>query len=307
MQTSEFEYELPSELIAQEPLAERDRSRMLIIDRATRSWRDSSFAEFPTLIEPGDMIVVNNTRVFPARLLGRRIRKDIEGAAVEILLVRQVSDLPPVWEVLTRPGRAMKPGAEITFDQGRLRGEVLGLVDEGRRLVRFDAEEDFNQIVDEIGKTPLPPYIKRAQEEDHRLDKTRYQTVFASQRGAIAAPTAGLHFTPEILAELKSRDNVIIEITHHVGYATFQPVRVEMIEEHRIASETYEISTEAADAINRGKRSGRRLVAVGTTTTRALESAAEPEGTIRAEHRCTDLFIYPGYQFRAIDALLTNF
>ena len=307
MQISEFDYELPTELIAQEPLAERDRSRMLIVDRTNRIWRDSSFAEFPTLIEAGTIVVINNTRVFPARLLGRRVRNGLEGAAVETLLVRRISELPQIWEVLARPGRALQIGAEITFGHGRLQGEVLGIADEGRRLIRFQTEGDFDEIVDEIGNTPLPPYIKRKQDEDFRLDEPRYQTVFARQRGAIAAPTAGLHFTSQIIDELKSRDISIIEITHHVGYATFQPVRVELIEEHRIASEIYEISTEAAEAINCGKRSGRRIVAIGTTTTRALESAAEPEGTIRSGRGSTDLFIYPGHQFRTIDALLTNF
>jgi S-adenosylmethionine:tRNA ribosyltransferase-isomerase len=201
----------------------------------------------------------------------------------------------------------LKTGAELEFGDGRLRGVITAIVEEGRRLIRFEYEGDFDRIVDEIGNTPLPPYIKRERSEDQRLDEPRYQTVFARERGAIAAPTAGLHFTPRIFDELRARGVEIVEITHHVGYATFQPVRVEQIEEHRIASENYEIGAEAAATINEAKRSGSRVVAIGTTTTRALESAAVADGRVRAERRNTELFIHPGYQFRAIDALLTNF
>jgi S-adenosylmethionine:tRNA ribosyltransferase-isomerase len=305
MHISEFDFELPPELIAQEPLAERDRSRMLVVDRAARSWRDSSFAEFPMLLDAGDVVVVNNTRVFPARLLGHRVLNGERGASVEALLVRPVSDSE--WEALAKPGRALKIGAELEFGNGRLRGVVTGIVEEGHRTIQFDCDEAFDQLVDEIGNTPLPPYIKREQDEQRRLDEPRYQTVYARERGAIAAPTAGLHFTPRIFDELKSRGIAIAEVTHHVGYATFQPVRVEQIEEHRIASETYEISPRAAETINLAKRSHRRVIAIGTTTTRALESAVEPDGRVRAERRGTELFIYPGYRFRAIDALLTNF
>jgi S-adenosylmethionine:tRNA ribosyltransferase-isomerase len=305
MHISEFDFELPPELIAQEPLAERDRSRMLVIDRANRSRRDSSFAEFPTLLDAGDVVVINNTRVFPARLLGHRVVNGERGAGVEALLVRPVSDFE--WEVLAKPGRALKIGAELEFGNGRLRGLVTGIVEEGRRTIRFDCDVPFDRIVDEIGNTPLPPYISRERDEQRRLDEPRYQTVYARERGAIAAPTAGLHFTPRIFDELKSRGIAIAEVTHHVGYATFQPVRVEQIEAHRIASESYEISSAAADVINTAKRSQHRVIAIGTTTTRALESAAEPNGLIRAERRETELFIYPGYRFRAIDALLTNF
>jgi S-adenosylmethionine:tRNA ribosyltransferase-isomerase len=208
---------------------------------------------------------------------------------------------------LAKPGRALKIGAEIEFGEGRLLGVITAIIEEGRRLIRFEYEGDFDRIVDEIGNTPLPPYIKRERREDQRLDEPRYQTVFARQRGAIAAPTAGLHFTPRIFNELRARGVKIAEITHHVGYATFQPVRVERIEEHRIASESYEIGEEAAATINEAKQAGNRIIAIGTTTTRALESAAGADGSIRAECRGTELFIYPGYQFRVIDALLTNF
>ncbi len=307
MHISEFDYELPDELIAQEPLAERDRSRMLVVDRANQTWRDSSFAEFPAYLNAGDVIVLNNTRVFPARLIGHRIVNGARGALVEALLVRRINNTADEWEVLAKPGRVLKIGAEIEFGNGRLRGAVTAVVEEGRRHIRFECDGDFDRIVDEIGNTPLPPYIKRERSEDRRLDEPRYQTVFARQRGAIAAPTAGLHFTERIFDELRARGVKIAEITHHVGYATFQPVRVELIEEHAIAPESYEISAEAATTINEAKQSGNRVFATGTTTTRAIETAAGPSGRIRAERRNTELFIYPGYQFRVLDALLTNF
>lgn len=307
MHISEFDYGLPDELIAQEPLPGRDHSRMLVLDRAQRSWRDSSFAEFPTLFNAGDVIVINNTRVFPARLIGHRVVDGKRGALIETLLIRRIEGSDNEWEVLAKPGRALKIGAEIEFGDGRLRGGVTAIVEEGRRLIRFECEGDLDRIVDEIGNTPLPPYIKRERSEDRRLDEPRYQTVFAKQRGAIAAPTAGLHFTPRIFDELSARGVKIAEITHHVGYATFQPVRVQRIEEHRIASESYEIGEAAATTINEAKQAGNRVVAIGTTTTRALESAVGPNGLIRAERRGTELFIYPGHQFRAIDAVLTNF
>jgi S-adenosylmethionine:tRNA ribosyltransferase-isomerase len=306
MHISEFDYELPDELIAQEPLLARDHSRMLVLNRAERAWRDSSFAEFPILLNAGDVVVINNTRVFPARLIGHRVVNGRQGALVEALLVRRIEG-DEEWEVLAKPGRALKIGAEVEFGDGRLRGVVTATVEESRRLIRFEYEGDFDRIVDEIGNTPLPPYIKRERSEDRRLDEPRYQTVFASRRGAIAAPTAGLHFTPRVFDELRAREVKIAEVTHHVGYATFQPVRAERIEEHRIASESYEIGGEAATLINKAKQAGNRVVAIGTTTTRALESAAAADGLIRAARRSTELFIYPGHQFRAVDALLTNF
>ncbi|HEY9433978.1 MAG TPA: tRNA preQ1(34) S-adenosylmethionine ribosyltransferase-isomerase QueA [Blastocatellia bacterium] len=307
MLVSEFDYELPGELIAQEPLAERDRSRMLMVDRANRSWRDSSFAEFPEFLNAGDLVVLNNTRVFPARLVGHRVVNGRRGALVEALLLRRIENSANEWEVLAKPGRSLKVGAELEFGDGRLRGGVTAIVEEGRRRIRFDSDGDFDRIVDEIGGAPLPPYIKRERREGQRLDEPRYQTVFASERGAIAAPTAGLHFTARIFDELRARGVMVVEITHHVGYATFQPIRVEEVEKHAIASESYEISDEAAEAVNRAKLSGARVMAVGTTTTRALESAADPDGRVRAGRGGTELFIYPGYRFRSVDALLTNF
>jgi S-adenosylmethionine:tRNA ribosyltransferase-isomerase len=312
MLISEFDYDLPDELIAQEPIAERDRSRMLVVDRANGCWRDSSFAEFPAFLNAGDVVVLNNTRVFPARLIGHRVVNGRRGALVEALLVRRVENSANEWEVLAKPGRSLKAGVELEFGEpggNHLRGVVTAIVEEGRRHIRFeiDDDSDFDRIVDEIGNTPLPPYIKRDRSEERRLDEPRYQTVFARERGAIAAPTAGLHFTPGTFDELRARGVKVVEITHHVGYATFQPVRVEEVEKHVIAAENYEIITEAAEAINLAKRSGARVIAAGTTTTRALESAADPDGRIRAERSETGLFIYPGYRFRAVDALLTNF
>lgn len=305
MHISEFDFELPPELIAQEPLEPRDASRMLIVDRKQQTYRDGFFTEFPTFFESGDLVVLNNTRVFPARLLGHRITNGERGAQVEAFLVKKVSG--DEWEVLAKPGRALKVGAELEFGNGRLRGVVSEIVEEGRRLIRFECDGDFDRVIDEIGNTPLPPYIKRQQNEEHRLDEPRYQTVYAKQRGAIAAPTAGLHFTPRIFDELTTRGVEVVEITHHVGYATFQPIRVEQIEEHRIASERYEISESAAIKINAAKLSGKRIVSIGTTSVRALESAANSDKSVRAENRSTELFIYPGYQFRIVDALLTNF
>ncbi|MCI0525160.1 MAG: tRNA preQ1(34) S-adenosylmethionine ribosyltransferase-isomerase QueA [Acidobacteria bacterium] len=307
MRVSDFDYDLPDELIAQEPVGERDRSRMLLVDRVNQTWRDNSFAEFPALLNPGDVLVLNNTRVFPARLIGRRILNGRPGARVEALLIRRIEKNVDEWEVLAKPGRALKPGVELEFGGGKLHGVVTSRAEDGLRRIRFEAEGDFDRIIDEIGDTPLPPYIRRERGEGLRLNEPRYQTVYARERGAIAAPTAGLHFTPRVFNELRARGVKIIEITHHVGYATFQPIRVERVEDHAIASEIYEITVEAAEAINKAKRSGARVTAVGTTTTRALESATEPDGLVRAELRSTELFIYPGYQFRVVDALLTNF
>jgi S-adenosylmethionine:tRNA ribosyltransferase-isomerase len=308
MHISEFNFELPEELIAQQPLAERDRSRMLMVDRATQAWRDSAFAELPALLKADDVVVLNNTRVFPARLLGQRILANGErGAQVEALLARLLDPAVNEWEVIAKPGRALKVGAQVEFGAGRLRGAVLEVLDDGKRRMRFACDGDFHWGVEEMGNMPLPPYIKREQHAAQRLDEPRYQTVYAKERGAIAAPTAGLHFTPRVLEELRTRGVQIVEITHHVGYATFQPVRVEQVEEHRIEAESYLIGETAAATINAAKRQGGRLLAVGTTATRALESAANEDGTVRAEERATELFIYPGYRFKTVDALLTNF
>src|SRR5215510_6968986 len=309
MLVSEFDYFLPADLIAQAPATERDRSRMLVLDRAGKKWQDSSFAEFPTFINESDLIVINNTQVFPARLIGHRRRRGTESdfRSVEILLIQPLNDKKDEWEVLGKPARGLREGSELVFGNGRLRGVVSAVLEEGRRQLRFEYDGDFEQILDEIGNTPLPPYIKRKLSERDRLDEPRYQTIYAKERGAIAAPTAGLHFTSRIFDELRSRKIGIAEITHHVGYATFQPVRVERVEDHHLDSEHYRISEDAARSINFTKRAGNRVMAIGTTTVRALESAIESNSVIRPGRGKTELFIYPGYQFRAIDALLTNF
>ncbi|HEX4949273.1 MAG TPA: tRNA preQ1(34) S-adenosylmethionine ribosyltransferase-isomerase QueA [Blastocatellia bacterium] len=305
MHISEFNFELPQELIAQQPLEPRDQSRMLVVDRRAGKWRDSYFAELPTLLSANDVLVINNTRVFPARVLGHRVVKGKAGAKIEALLVRRLTE--DEWEVMAKPGRALPVGAQLDFGAGRLQAEVTSILADGRRVLRFSVRGNLDQIVDEIGNTPLPPYIKRDYDEAIRLDEPRYQTIYAKERGAIAAPTAGLHFTERIFAELKARGVVILEITHHVGAATFQPVRVENIAEHQIEAERYEISAVVAATLNQAKAAGKRIIAVGTTTTRAVESAIDENGIIQAGNKSTDLFIYPGFQFRAINALITNF
>ncbi len=342
MLVSEFDYELPERLIAQEPSSRRDSSRLLVLDRATGALRDTTFAELPAFLEPGDLLVLNNTRVFPARLIGRRLRKTargdtVLGGHVEVFLVARIE--PLVWETLVKPGRSLLPGARVEFARGKLTAEVIEWRDFGRRIVRFETAGDFDDIIDRIGRTPLPPYIKR--DEEDRLDAERYQTVFARERGAVAAPTAGLHFTPQLLDRLQAGGIEVAEITLHVGYGTFQPVRVERVEDHRVEPEAYSISEEAAASINRALIEDRRVIAVGTTTTRAIESAArrraDEQGGRGAEekrsggaevHGCaaasapqlprssasvlpgsatSDLFIYPGFEFKVISGLVTNF
>ena len=332
MLVSDFHYDLPERLIAQEPSTRRDASRLLVVDRASGDLVTSVFTELPDYLRAGDLLVLNNTRVFPARLIGRRLRvtqrgETVLGGRVEVFLVSEVE--PLVWEALVKPGRALTPGAKVEFARGKLTAEVIKWRERGRRVVRFEAAGDFDEIIDRIGRTPLPPYIKR--DDEDRLDAERYQTVFARERGAVAAPTAGLHFTPELLDRLRRRGVEIAEITLHVGYGTFQPVRVERVEDHRVEPEAYSIGAEAADSINRALAEGRRVIAVGTTTTRALESAAicgtkEQESGEAGERRgggaeekrsdraritpgtsTTDLFIYPGFEFRVISGLVTNF
>lgn len=314
MLVSDFDFELPEQLIAQEPRAERDLSRLLVVDRASGAFNDTVFRRLPDYLNSGDVLVLNNTRVFPARLIGRRLRTTargdvILGGRVEVFLLRQIE--PLVWEALVRPGVKMLPGAHIEFARGRLTAEVVEWRELGRRIIRFEADADLNEIIDRIGRTPLPPYIKR--DEEDRLDAERYQTVFARERGAVAAPTAGLHFSPGLLDSVRARGVEIVEITLHVGYGTFQPVRVERVEDHKVEAEYYTITDDAADAVNRALRERRRVVAVGTTATRALESAARNPvdtgaGLLRPVTRAaTDLFIYPGFEFRVLGGLITNF
>jgi len=296
---SDYAYELPDELIAQEPLERREGSRMLVVNRQAGTFTDSQFIDLPERLRAGDVLVLNNTKVFPARLIG----VTETGAKVEIFLVRRLEE--DRWETLARPARRLKPGKTIRFSD-ELSGEVAARNDEGTVVVRFDSGRQLDEIVDEIGKTPLPPYIKRdADAED--TDRGRYQTVFAKSRGAIAAPTAGLHFTPEILDRIRQRGVEITEITLHVGYGTFEPVRVTDLSKHRVLPESFEIAARTADMLNRAKGDGRRIVAVGTTTTRTLETAMTKNGKFVAERGIADLTITPGYRFKAIDALLTNF
>jgi S-adenosylmethionine:tRNA ribosyltransferase-isomerase len=298
---SDFDYELPEELIAQKPLEERDASRMLVLNRANRTFEDSAFRSLPNYLQPNDVVVLNNTRVFPARLIGERIPT---GGAAELLLLREIET--NVWEALARPARRLRAGGRISFGSGRLIAEIIDELEHGRRLIRFETAEKLNEVIDELGRTPLPPYIKREAGE-YSGDREQYQTIYASARGAIAAPTAGLHFTPATLLGLKNSGVAIVEITLHVGYGTFEPVAVEEIEKHRVAPEYFSVSKDAADKINQARARGGRVICVGTTTARALESAFHDDAGVMAGAGAAALTIIPGYRFRAIDVLLTNF
>ena len=307
MDVRDFDFDLPAALIAQEPATERGGSRLLSVNRDTGALTHSTIAALPGLLEAGDLLVINNTRVFPARLIGRRVPS---GGRVECLLIGHLQG--DEWEALVHPGQKLKPGAQAVFEGASpsgntLRCEIVGRRFHGRRLVRLWTDDGVtvNEAVDAIGHVPLPPYIKR---DDRDADRDRYQTIFARSRGSIAAPTAGLHFTPSIVAACAARGVEIAEITMHVGYGTFQPVRVEHVEDHTIAPERYEIGSAAADAINAALAGGRRVVAVGTTTTRTLEAVAcEHDGRIVAGMGVAGLFIYPGFVFRVVAGLLTNF
>jgi S-adenosylmethionine:tRNA ribosyltransferase-isomerase len=317
---SDFHYDLPPERIAQDPLPDRAASRMLHLDRRAATQQDRMFREFPDLLRPDDLLVVNNTRVFPARLYGHRsgrraqplsphnpATRDFLQGRVEVLLTRQVSADPNEWECLVRPGRKIGIGEKLYFgDPPELQAEVVERGSFGERRIRFAPVADFFAQVERLGHIPLPPYIDR---EDRPADRERYQTVYAQTRGSVAAPTAGLHFTAEILERIRQRGIEIAEVTLHVGLGTFQPLRAEKVEDNRLHREWYEISPAAAHAIRAAQTSQRRIVAVGTTTVRTLEFAAQRAGADRIEAGAgeADLFIYPGYQFRAVDALLTNF
>jgi S-adenosylmethionine:tRNA ribosyltransferase-isomerase len=316
---SEFAYHLPEELIAQEPLGDRAASRLLHLESSTGALRDGQFREFPEMLRAGDLAVFNNTRVFPARLYGRRgglraqavspnnpaAREFLHGR-IEVLLTRQLQQEPNEWECLVRPGRKIGVGEHLFFgEQDELQAEVVERGEFGERRIRFAAVDDFFGRVERIGHIPLPPYIARA---DSAGDRERYQTVYAQERGSVAAPTAGLHFTPQILGRMRERGIETAEITLHVGLGTFQPVRVERVEEHQLHAEAYSISEEAAEKISRARKEGRRVVAIGTTTVRTLEYAAQQnEGVVRAGRGEANLFIYPGYEYRVVQALLTNF
>lgn len=317
MLVSDFNYHLPGELIAQEPLADRAASRLLHLNR-NGGLEDKLFLDFPDLLQRDDLLVFNNTRVFPARLYGHRggaraqpvsprnpAARDFLKGTIEVLLTRQVSEDPNDWECLVRPGRKIGVGEHLFFGEGGdLEAEVLARGAFGERTVRFSPRPDFFEVIERIGHVPLPPYIARV---DRPADRERYQTIYARERGSVAAPTAGLHFTPEILRRVRDRGIEVAEITLHVGLGTFQPVRVEQVENHKLHSERYSISPEAADRINRALVGKRRIVGVGTTTVRTLEFAAHNDGRVHAGNGEADLFIYPGYAFRAVGALLTNF
>jgi S-adenosylmethionine:tRNA ribosyltransferase-isomerase len=302
MDVRAFDYDLPSELIAQEPAADRSGARLLCLERDTGAIRHTVITALPDLLSAGDLLVVNDTRVFPARLLGRRVPS---GGAVECLLIRRFTN--GTWEALMHPGQKLRPGSRVIFEgPTTVHGEVVERRFYGRRVIRLwtDDGSDVDSVVDVIGHVPLPPYIKRA---DRGEDRDRYQTIFAQARGSVAAPTAGLHFTHELTQALAARGIEIAAITLHVGYGTFQPVRAERVEDHRVEPERFEITEGVAAAINRALTSGRRVIAVGTTTTRAIEAAVGEDGSVQAQARDTDLFIYPGFRFRVIRGLLTNF
>lgn len=300
MLISDFDYTLPENLIAQQPLEKREASRMLVVNRGDGSLADKNFFDLPGFIREGDVVVLNNTRVFPARLFGR----SETGANIEIFLVRPLADTN-TWEALARPARRLKPGKKIIFSD-KLTAEITDRLPDGKVTVLFYPDGDLDALLDEVGRTPLPPYIKRPQDAID-ADRERYQTVFARERGAIAAPTAGLHFTPEILYAVKGRGAEIAEVTLHVGYGTFEPVRVDDLAEHSVMPEQYEMSDETASLLNKAKDEGRRIIAIGTTTTRALETVMTKHGRFVGERDNANLTIIPGYPFKAIDALLTNF
>ncbi|MCI9074519.1 MAG: tRNA preQ1(34) S-adenosylmethionine ribosyltransferase-isomerase QueA [Dorea sp.] len=297
MKRQDFYFELPEELIAQDPLEDRSGSRLLVVDKETGEVSHHIFKEIIDYLEPGDCLVLNDTKVIPARLIGA---KEDTGGKIEVLLLKRRED--NIWETLVKPGRKAKCGARISFGDGMLTGEVVGITEEGNRLIRFEYEGIFEEILDRLGQMPLPPYIT------HQLeDRNRYQTVYAKHTGSAAAPTAGLHFTPELLKAIEEKGVDIAEVTLHVGLGTFRPVKTEDILEHHMHSEYYRIEEEAAEKINRAKEKGNRVICVGTTSCRTIESAADEKGRLRACSGWTDIFIYPGYRFRVLDCLITNF
>lgn len=297
MKTADFDYDLPQELIAQDPLEQRDSSRLLILDKETGERTHKIFHDIIDYLHEGDCLVINNTKVIPARLIGER---EGTGGKVEVLLLKRRSD--NVWETLVKPGKKARPGMRLSFGGGLLHAEVQEVVDEGNRLIRFEYEGIFEEILDQLGQMPLPPYIT------HQLkDKNRYQTVYAKYEGSAAAPTAGLHFTQELLEQIQTKGVRIARVTLHVGLGTFRPVKVEDVTEHHMHTEFYHVSEEAADIINETKKQGGRVICVGTTSCRTIESAADDQGIVHATEGDTDIFIYPGYRFKVLDCLITNF
>lgn len=296
LRTSDFYFDLPEELIAQDPLSDRSGSRLLMLDKETGKTKHEIFRDIIDYLNPGDCLVLNNTKVIPARLIGNRET----GGAVEVLLLKRHQD--NVWETLVKPGKKCRPGAKLIFGDGILKAEVLETVEEGNRLVKFEYEGIFEEVLDKLGEMPLPPYIT------HKLqDKNRYQTVYAKYEGSAAAPTAGLHFTKELLQKIEDKGVKIAYVTLHVGLGTFRPVKVDNVLEHHMHSEYYEISNEAADTINAAKEAGHKVICVGTTSCRTIESAADENGHLEPKCDNTEIFIYPGYRFKVLDELITNF
>lgn len=297
MKRQDFSFDLPEELIAQDPLEDRSGSRLLVLDKETGEVSHHIFREITEYLQPGDCLVLNDTKVIPARLIGSKVGTD---AKIEILLLKRMEN--DVWETLVKPGKKAKVGAKISFGEGLLTGEVVGIVEEGNRLVKFTYDGIFEEILDQLGQMPLPPYIT------HQLeDKNRYQTVYAKHSGSAAAPTAGLHFTPELLKEIEDKGVDVAKVTLHVGLGTFRPVKVDNILEHHMHSEFYRIEQSEADKINRAKENGHRVICVGTTSCRTIESAADENGRLKECSGWTEIFIYPGYQFKVLDCLITNF
>lgn len=299
MKVSDFNYDLPKELIAQHPMEKRDESRLMVLHRDTKQIEDKTFKDVIDYLEPGDCLVRNNTKVIPARLYGKIVGKTSE-KLVEFLLLKQLEN--DNWEVMVRPGKKLREGVKVDFGDGLLHAEILEVMENGDRLVHFKYDGIFNEILDKIGLMPLPPYIT-----ERLKDKDRYQTVYAKYDGSAAAPTAGLHFTEELLEKIKEKGVEIANVTLHVGIGTFRPVKVENIEEHHMHSEHYYIKQEDVDKINKAKREGHRIIAVGTTSCRVLESIAKDNGEVEPTEGDTSIFIYPGYKFKCIDCLITNF
>ena len=297
MNVTDFNFELPQELIAQDPLEDRAASRLLVLNKETGNISHRHFRDIRQYLKKGDCLVINDTKVIPARLIGHKLGTD---AKIEVLLLKRKSD--NVWETLVKPGKKMKEGAEVSFGDGLLKGTVVGVVDEGNRLIQFEYDGIFEEILDQLGQMPLPPYIT------HQLkDKSRYQTAYAKHDGSAAAPTAGLHFTQELLQEIQDMGVTIAHVTLHVGLGTFRPVKVDTIEEHHMHSEFYVVEEEEAKKINDTKKNGGRVICVGTTSCRTLESATGEDGILKAGSGWTDIFIYPGYRFKILDCLITNF
>ena len=296
MKTSDFDYNLPEELIAQTPLERRDTSRLLVLDKHSGEFFHHHFYELPNYLHKGDCLVLNNSRVLPARLIGHRPT----GGACEVLLLRDRGD--KIWECLVRPGRKLKTGATVSFGEGQLTAEIVDEIEDGKRLVRFHYEGIFLEVLEQLGKMPLPPYIKAELQ-----DQERYQTVYSKVVGSAAAPTAGLHFTPELLAQIQAMGVKVCYVTLHVGLGTFRPVKAEDIQDHEMHSEFCEISQETADIINETRKNGGRVICVGTTSCRTVESFAAEDGTMTARSGWTNIFIFPGYRFKVLDGLVTNF